>query len=106
MQIDCQFKNLDFSQSFADCAEGRCQERLERFRLGKQDSLDVHITVSREKHKRCVSMTVISSKGVYKASSFANDYYMALELTITKLRSQLRKKRAKAQDHRIYKVAS
>ena len=98
MRVDCKFKNLDYSQNLVEYAEERI-ERIQKFQL---NDVDLHITVYKQKHRKCVDVSILGSENNYKATGKSNDYYVSLDLAFNKLKTQMRKKKAKVQSYRHF----
>ena len=98
MRVDCKFKNLDYSESLVSYAE----ERLEGIQKFQLKSVDVHITVYKMKHIKCVDISILGSHNTYKATGKSDDFYTSLDRAFNKIKTQMRKKKAKVQNYRHY----
>ncbi len=95
MKLNSNFKNLDWSQSLVDYAA----ERFSKIEKVELKSLNVHMVVSAERHKRCVEVIIHAYEATYRATAYSDDYYASVDKVFHKIKSQLVKRKNKLQDH-------
>ncbi len=101
MKTKYTFKHLDHSDSLVDYTNERLQE-IGKFLL-KEGSGSVYF--SKQKNEFCVEISVNTRHRYFKASSFHEDVYAAVEDVVQKLEKQFLKTRKLHQDHKKFDLS-
>ncbi|MDR2697303.1 MAG: ribosome-associated translation inhibitor RaiA [Holophagales bacterium] len=76
------------------------EERLSKMSTYIDDIIDIHTTLSIEKHRHQADISLKSKTGVFIASAETDDMYQSLSQAIDKLEIQVHKKQGRRQASR------
>jgi putative sigma-54 modulation protein len=96
MQVDFTFKHVDSSESLMEYARDRV-EKIEKFEL---NPMDVHFTVSMERHECIVEVSVVEGRRKFKATASSGDFYRSVEMVVNKLSRQMSKDKRRLKHHK------
>ena len=86
-------RHVEVSESLKTFAE----ERLEKMALYLDDVIDIHVTLSVEKHRHQAEVSVKTRRGDFIASAETDDMYASLSQALEKLETQAHKQAGKRQ---------
>lgn len=101
MKTSYTFKHLDHSESLLNYTNERLQQ-IGRFLL-KEGFGNVYY--SKQKGEFCVEISVNTRHKYFKASSYSQDVYAAVDQVIDKLEKQFLKTRKLLQDHKKFDLS-
>lgn len=96
MKVDFTFKHVDSSEALMEYA----QERLDKIEKFELKPMEVHFTVSMQKHECMVEVSVIEGRRKFKAEGVSNDFYRSMEMCVNKLHRQLSKDKRRIKGHK------
>ena len=96
MKLNCTFKHLDHSDSLVEYTEQRMQE-VGQFLL-KEGYGNVYF--SKQKNEFCVEISVNTREKYFKATSYNNDVYTAVDAVVDKLEKQFLKVSKQLKSHK------
>ncbi|MEK7355249.1 MAG: ribosome-associated translation inhibitor RaiA [Bdellovibrionota bacterium] len=96
MKVDFTFKHVDVSDSLMEYARERLA-KLEKFEL---KPMDVHFTISMQKHECIIDVSMIEGRRKFKAEAISDDFYRSVEMVINKLWRQLSKDKRRLKHHK------
>jgi putative sigma-54 modulation protein len=96
MKVDFTFKHVDVSDSLMEYA----RERLEKLVKFELKPMEVHFTVSMQKHECIIDVHVVEGRRKFKAEAVSDDFYRSVEMVINKLRRQLSKDKRRLKHHK------
>jgi putative sigma-54 modulation protein len=83
-----------------DSLKRYAEERLSKMSTYIDDIIDIHTTLSVEKHRHQADVVVKSRTGTFMASAETDDMYQSLSQAIDKLETQIHKKQGRRQASR------
>jgi len=96
MQIHFTGRHVEITDSLKKYAE----ERLGKMSTYIDDIIDIHTTLSIEKHRHQADILLKSKSGAFMASAETDDMYQSLAQAIDKLETQAHKKQGRRQASR------
>lgn len=96
MQIHFTGRHVEITDSLKKYAE----ERLGKMSTYIDDIIDIHTTLSIEKHRHQADILLKSKSGAFIASAETDDMYQSLSQAIDKLETQAHKKHGRRQASR------
>ncbi|MDR2561132.1 MAG: ribosome-associated translation inhibitor RaiA [Holophagales bacterium] len=96
MQIHFTGRHVEITDSLRQYAE----ERLGKMSTYIDDIIDIHTTLSIEKHRHQADILLKSKTGSFMASAETDDMYQSLAQAIDKLETQAHKKQGRRQASR------
>jgi putative sigma-54 modulation protein len=96
MQIHFTGRHVEITDSLRKYAE----ERLGKMSTYIDDIIDIHTTLSIEKHRHQADILLKSKSGAFMASAETDDMYQSLAQAIDKLETQAHKKQGRRQASR------
>ncbi|HVK62590.1 MAG TPA: ribosome-associated translation inhibitor RaiA [Bdellovibrionales bacterium] len=96
MKVDFTFKHVDSSEALMEYAHQRL-DKIEKFEL---KPMDVHFTISMQKHECTIEVSVIEGRRKFKAVGTSNDFYRSMEMCVNKLHRQLSKDKRRLKEHK------
>jgi len=96
MQIHFTGRHVEVTDSLKKYAE----ERLGKMSTYIDDIIDIHTTLSIEKHRHQADILLKSKSGAFMASAETDDMYQSLSQAIDKLETQVHKKHGRHQASR------
>jgi len=96
MKISFTGRHTDVSGNLKQYAE----ERLSKMSTYIDDIIDIHTTLTIEKHRHQADISLRSKTGVFIASAETDDMYQSLSHAIDKLEIQVHKKQGRRQASR------
>lgn len=96
MKIIFTGRRVEVTESLKKYAE----ERLNKMSTYVDDIIDIHTTLSVEKHRHQADVVLKSRTGVFIASAETDDMYQSLSQAIDKLETQVHKKQGRKQASR------
>lgn len=96
MKLYTKFTNVDYSESLEKYAEEKLFS-LEKFFTNQ---VQVNMTCYKDGHGRIVEFTVLAGHHHFKSKAGLDDFYTSLDLAFNKLKTQLKKQKAKMRDHK------
>jgi putative sigma-54 modulation protein len=93
MKIVFTGRHVEVSESLKRYAE----ERLGKMSTYVDDIIDIHTTLSVEKHRHQADVVLKSKTGAFIASAVTDDMYQSLSQAIDKLETQVHKKQGRRQ---------
>lgn len=92
MRITVSGKNIDVRPSIREYIEGK----LEKFDRYFNTDIDIKVTVSVEKHRQKIEVTMPLKHGViFRAEESSDDLYQSVDMVMDKLMKQMRKHKTK-----------
>ncbi|MDP2876616.1 MAG: ribosome-associated translation inhibitor RaiA [Holophaga sp.] len=86
-------RHVEVSDALRDFAE----ERIEKMTSYLDDLIDVHVTLSVEKHRHAAEVSIKTRGGDFLASTETDDMYASLSQALDKLETQAHKHAGKRQ---------
>ena len=96
MKLNSKFKNIDYSENLVRYAKEKLQS-LEKFQMKE---IKLNMTVYKKGAFKFVNLNVLSSEKSYKSTGKSNDFYVSIDLAMSKLQRQMHKKKAKMKNHK------
>ena len=96
MKIIFTGRRIEVSESLKKYAE----ERLSKMSTYVDDIIDIHTTLTVEKHRHQADVVLKSRTGAFVASAVTADMYQSLSQAIDKLETQVHKKQGRRQASR------
>lgn len=96
MKVDFTFKHVDSSEALMEYASDRI-EKIAKFEL---KPMDVHFTISMQRHECIVDVSVLEGRRKFKAQAITNDFYRAVEMVVNKLTRQMSKDKRRLKHHK------
>jgi len=96
MQIHFTGRHIEITDSLRKFAE----ERLNKMSTFIDDIIDIHTTLSTEKHRHQADILLKSKSGAFIASAETDDMYTSISQAIDKLETQAHKKHGRRQASR------
>ncbi|MCL1892823.1 MAG: ribosome-associated translation inhibitor RaiA [Holophagaceae bacterium] len=96
MKIIFTGRRVEVTESLKKYAE----ERLQKMSTYVDDIIDIHTTLSVEKHRHQADVVLKSRTGAFIASAETDDMYQSLSQAIDKLETQVHKKQGRRQASR------
>jgi putative sigma-54 modulation protein len=90
MRFHITFRNLDSSDGIKNYAS----EKIGRLQKYMNSPMDVTVTVSLERHKHCVDVSLAADGRRYAAREESDDMYASIDLVMDKLDRQVRDAKA------------
>lgn len=96
MKVDFTFKHVDTSESLMEYARDRI-EKIAKFEL---NPMDIHFTISMQRHECIVEVNVIEGRRKFKALATSDDFYRSVEMVVNKLSRQMSKDKRRLKGHK------
>lgn len=96
MKVEFTFKHVDVSDALMEYA----RERLEKIVKFELKPMDVHFTVSMQRHECIIDVSVFEGRRKFKAEAVSDDFYRSVEMCINKLWRQLSKDKRRLKGHK------
>ena len=95
MNYNYKFKNLDWSDHLVAYAEDKF-EKLKKFEL---KPVSIHLTFSKERHNKYAEICIYGPGVDHKARSCSENYYESFDKSLSKVMSQMAKRKSRLQKH-------
>lgn len=95
MKFQIKFKSIDHSQALSDYAVDKLS-RLEKYEV---KPVRIHLTFSMVRHQKVAEVYFQGVQSSFRAKATGNDFHECLNLVLDKLERQLKREKAKVQEH-------
>jgi putative sigma-54 modulation protein len=85
MRIAFTFRNMESSESIKNYAS----DKLSKLQKYLHSPLEANVTVSTERHLRCVDVSLSSGRESYNGREVSEDMFASIDVVLDKLRGQL-----------------
>jgi ribosomal subunit interface protein len=97
MKFDHSFKHQDVSQALMTYVEEKMLQKLAKYEIkpGK-----AHVTYGHQRHECHIEVHLMGGEHDFKAHANESDWYASVDQMITRLESQMKKRKSKVKAHR------